>query len=152
MTPAEGRTDASVHDHVRIADDRHPPGVYRVVGVGDGTVTLLRVGDSDGRRVHTGELLTVDVDAFDSFEPAENPAENRGLTPGLASLPTVAYWSVRAFGRQLMDQPVPAAAAGTVLVVGFVGDAFLPLPDLVFGALILVGSLGLAYVGSGTSS
>lgn len=44
-------------DHVVPTDADYPDGVYRVVGTGDGPVTLLRVTDAAGRRAHTGELV-----------------------------------------------------------------------------------------------
>jgi len=91
--------EPSVYDHHRVGDGADGrSGVYRVVGVDDesGTVTLLRVGDSDGGRV-TGEPVRLPRERFDSLGPAENPDENRGLADSVASFPETAYWSVRAF-------------------------------------------------------
>ncbi|MFA1611200.1 hypothetical protein [Halobellus rubicundus] len=144
-------TEPRVSEHVRVDGDEHPPGVYRVVGVDDETVTLLRVSDADGARAHTGELLTVDTGDFADFEPATEPPSDASVASRLASLAETAYWSVRAFGQQLAAHPLPAAAAGLVVAIGAVGDAFVSLPDPVFGGLIFVGSLGLAYVGNGLS-
>jgi len=59
----------AVYDHLSPTDADCPDGVYRVVGSSDGTVTLLRITDADGRRAHTGEVATVDADALDGFEP-----------------------------------------------------------------------------------
>jgi hypothetical protein len=140
--------EPSVYDHVRPTDD-HPAGVYRVVGVGEERVTLLRVTDADGRRVHTGELRTVDRAAFAEFEPAENPDEGGSLLAAVAGAPSTAYWSLRAFGQQLAAHPIPAAVALALVAAGALGDAVVSLPNPVFGLLILAGSLGLAYVGSG---
>ncbi len=62
------------YDHVRAADGPVPPGVYRVVGVGGGRVTLLRVTDADGRRVNSGAVERVDRETLArAFESAENP-------------------------------------------------------------------------------
>ncbi|WP_251341415.1 hypothetical protein [Haloplanus halophilus] len=135
----------AVYDHVSLAGTAHPPGTYRVVGVTGGTVTLLRVADADGHRVHGGETITVDRDAFDAFDPAANPDGDRSL----GSVVEVGYWSLRAFARELRAHPLPTAAALSLVAVGVVGDALGRLPDPAFGALILAGSLALAYVGSG---
>lgn len=74
-----------------------PPGVYRVVGTGD-PVALLRVGDADGRRVTTGEVVRVDHVALDaSFERADDP--DAGIHPirGLANAASGFYWQFRRF-------------------------------------------------------
>jgi hypothetical protein len=55
MTEHDDLEDLAVYDHLRpTAPERAGvnPGVYRVVGTDP--VTLLRVGDADGRRVTTG--------------------------------------------------------------------------------------------------
>jgi hypothetical protein len=139
---------ASVYDHARPTDD-HPAGIYRVVGTGDERVTLLRVADADGTRVHTGELLTVSETEFRAFETAENPDSNRSLGARLASVPETLYWQFRTFGDNLAANPLPAAVALAVLAFGAGGDAVVSLPELAFGAFIIAGSLGLAVVGSG---
>ncbi|MFB6194881.1 MAG: hypothetical protein ABEI80_01825 [Haloplanus sp.] len=139
----------STYDHVRPPDDDYPDGVYRVVGVDDGDVTLLRVADADGRRVHAGECISVGADAFERFESATNPNGNRPLGTAAVSRVEMTYWSIRVFGQQLAANRLPALAAGTLVVVGVLGDGPLPLPDIVAGLAILIGSLLLAYVGSG---
>ena len=141
----------SVSDHVAPADADHPDGVYRVVGTSDGTVTLLRVADGDGRRVHTGELLRVDADALGSFERVGPPASTRSLGARAASAVEVGYWSLRAFGQQLRAHPRATVVLVAFVLVGLVGDIVSPLsiPDPVFGGLLFLGSLGLAYVGGG---
>ena len=138
----------AVYDHVR-PTGTHPDGVYRVVGVTDERVTLLRVADADGRRAHTGETLTVPLAEFEQFDTAENPDGNRSLGAALAAAPKTAYWSVRAFVEQLLAHPGQAAVALAVLVAGAAGESVLPFPDIVFGVLIFAGALGLAYVGGG---
>lgn len=142
-------TSPASYDHLRAADADHPEGVYRVVGTGGDRVTLLRVGDADGRRIHTGETVTVERAAFDGFEPAPNPDGNRPLGRALVSGLETAYWSVRAFGQQLRAHPVAAAVAGLLVVAGGLGESYLPLPEVAFGALLLAGGLLLAYVGGG---
>jgi hypothetical protein len=141
-------TVPSIGDHVRPAGD-YPAGIYRVVGTSDRGVALLRVGDADGRRVTTGELLTVDRDEFDGFEPAENPDGNRPFGDAVASKLEMGYWSLRAFGQQLAGRPLPAAIAGLLVVVGVVSEQIGALPEILRSVMILVGALGLAVIGSG---
>ena len=130
-------------------DAEYADGVYRVVGTDDGRVTLLRVADADGRRAHTGEVVRVDREALRGFEPAAEPAERRSLrTVGASALET-AYWSGRAFVQEVAAHPLPSTVALALVVVGFAGDGVVPVPEVVLGTSILVGSLALAYVGSG---
>lgn len=138
----------SVFDHVRPVDADYPDGIYRVVGTGE-TVTLLRVADEDGRRVNTGDLIAVRADELDRFDAAENPDGNRPLGSVAASKLEMTYWSVRAFSRQLAARPLPTVVAGTLLLVGAVGEEALRLPEVASGGLLLAGALALAYVGSG---
>lgn len=139
----------SAYEHFRPTAADYPDGIYRVVGARDGSVTLLRVGDADGRRVNSGELVTVDSDKFDGFARAENPDGNRPLGTAAASRAKMLYWSVRTFVGQLAAHPIPAAAGVALVAIGLFGDRIAGVPDAALGALILVGSLGLAYVGSG---
>lgn len=67
----------------------------------------------------------------------------------LVSVARDRYWSVRAFGHQLARRPLPAAVALGCLVGGTVGEGRVPLPDVVFPLAVVLGALGLAYVGSG---
>jgi len=153
-TPAD---EPTVGDHLRpAADDEHdsagpdvPDGVYRVVGTPDDRVTLLRVGDADGRRVHSGTVVSVDHDALDGFVPAENPDGNRPVSAAITSLGRSIYWSLRAFAGSLAANPVPAAAAFAILLLGQFGERLLGISDGLQGALIVGGALTLAYVGSG---
>jgi hypothetical protein len=144
------RIVTSVYDHYRTTDaDAVRQGVYRVVGVDDEDVVLLRVGDTDGERVHTGETVRIARDRFGELEPATNPDAERSPVDAVASVPETAYWSVRAFADQAASRPFVSSIALASVVVGFLGDAVAFLPDTVSGVLILVGSLTLAYVGSG---
>lgn len=87
----------AVGEHYRPRDRGHEPGVYRVVGA-PAEVTLLRVADADGRRVHSGALRHVPVDVLESeFEPAADP--DAGVSP-LATVRNQLqglYWQVRKF-------------------------------------------------------
>lgn len=140
--------DIHVYDHVRPTATDVPDGVYRVVGVGE-TVTLLRVGDADGRRVTTGEIYSVDRDALADFEPAENPDDSRPVTATLVGLPRTIYWQLRTFAVTLASNPIPAAIAATILVIGSLDDPGIALPEPISTAMVFAGALGLAYVGSG---
>jgi hypothetical protein len=86
-----------IGEHYHPTDGDHPPGVYRVVGTTDG-VTLLRVGDAEGRRIHTGDVRYLDAATLESeFEAATNP--DTGLSPAgtLRDTAQGLYWSVRRF-------------------------------------------------------
>lgn len=124
-------------------------GIYCVVGRDEATVTLLRIADANGRRIHTGDLVTVSLDEFTGFTPAENPDGNRPPGATLISHIEIGYWSLRVFVQQLASNPIPATVAMILVIVGVFGDQILSLPDVVSGSLILLGSLGLAFVGGG---
>ena len=66
--------DPAQYDHVRATDASIPDGTYRVVGVTDG-VTLLRVGNATGKRVHDGRVFTVTRADYSAFPAAPNPDE-----------------------------------------------------------------------------
>ncbi|SNZ11993.1 hypothetical protein SAMN06269185_1454 [Natronoarchaeum philippinense] len=86
-----------IGDHYRPTEDDADAGIYRVVGVPD-DVTLLRVADADGRRVHTGAIRHVQRATLDAdFESASDP--DAGLSPvaWLRNLLSGMYWSVRRF-------------------------------------------------------
>lgn len=139
----------AVYDHVRPTTSDYPDGIYRVVGTNGETVTMLRVGDDDGQRVSTGELITVTEDDLDAFDWAANPDGNRPLGTKLKLQVEMVYWSLRVFVQQLLAHPVPAAIGIATVLVGRFGGQFISLPAAVFGGLIFAGSLWLAYVGSG---
>ncbi|WP_435552274.1 hypothetical protein [Natrinema sp. CGMCC1.2065] len=138
----------SIRDHVRPTDGDYPGGIYRVVGTGDAG-TLLRVGDADGRRVNTGEIVTVEDSDLEAFEPAENPDGNRPLGATVASSLEMVYWRLRAFEQQLVAHPIPATLVAALVAVGYVGDSIGPLPESVASVVLLVGAVGLAFVGGG---
>lgn len=141
-----------VYDHFEARDAEIPDGIYRVVGRDEDGVTLLQVGDIDGRRVHTGEVVIVSIEMFDDLSPARNPDGNRSLGDILTSKFERWYWSVRVFVQQLVRNPLPTSLAVLLVLGGVFGDQFVSLSDVVFGGFILIGSLGLAYIGSGRLS
>jgi hypothetical protein len=142
-------TSPSVSDHLRATGTDHRDGVYRVVGTDTDSVTLLLVGDSDGTRIVTGDIVTVARGQLDGFEPAEKPAEGRSLPARLRGMGEHLYWSLRTFVGQLARHPVPAAVALAIAAVGVLGEGIVPLPDAALSVLTVVGGLGLAVVGSG---
>lgn len=139
----------SMRDHVRPTDGDYPDGIYRVVGTSEDALTLLRVGDANGRRVNTGEIVTVRDDDLETFEPAENPDGNRPFDAVAASSLEMLYWQLRAFGQQLAARPLPAAVAGALALIGFGGEGVVPLPEVALTLSLVAGGLGLALVGSG---
>lgn len=141
-------TAPTIYDHLRPTDDQYPDGVYRVVGTGD-SYSLLRVGDADGRRINTGDIVTVARDELDGFEPAPNPDNNRPLGASLRSILQAGYWSVRTFVVTLAANPLPTVIALAAILVGNLGSERVPLPERAFPMLIIAGAFGLAYIGSG---
>lgn len=139
----------SVSDLLAVDGADVPDGSYRVVGTDDDTITALRIGDADGRRVHTGEVVTIDRDQLDGFAPAEPPDGSRSLVASVAAVLGRVYWSVRALASQLRERPLPGAVAVALFVVGAIGGPVLPVSELVLDGMVLVGGLGLAAIGSG---
>ena len=134
--------DPTVYDHLRSTDPDDDAAVYRVVGTGGGTVTLLRVSDGDGRRANTGEVVTVSRDALASFETVENPDGNRGLVGTVRSVLSGGYWSLRA-GGPLMISGVVLAVVGTLGNVGLLALSPLVVNGLIFAGF---GCLVLSFV------
>lgn len=133
--------DTSVSDHLRTDGTNGPPGTYRVVGTDGRRVTLLRVGDGEGRRVHTGEVVRVTRDDLDGFVPVEAPTAERSPTDPVS----IVYWSLRAFLAELAARPLASVVALGLVVAGSVGPVSSPLANgLLFGGAGL-----LWYVGSG---
>jgi len=151
-------TDPAVYDHLRAADGAATagtdidaalvPGVYRVVGLDERTVTLLRVGDADGRRVNVGEVGVVDRDALASFEPADNPDGNRPLGEKARRFAETLVWNLRAFVAGLRAHPVLAVAALALVVVGHQGHRVLTVPGSWLTAVYFLGVLGVVYLGT----
>jgi hypothetical protein len=136
-------------DHLRPTEADYPGGVYRVVGTGSEAVVLLRVGDAEGRRVHSGELVTVDTADLDGFEDAEDPSGNRSVGRALFSALEAAAFSFRSVAGSLAANPLPAAVSFALLLAGIVGESVLPVPNIVLTAFVFLGALGIGFVGSG---
>lgn len=114
----------SPYDHVAGDGDVLSAGTYRVVGVDEDEVTLLRVTDARGRRVNAGELSSVGRAQFRSLAAAENPDETGALTTwGLLAVGVLVYVAstyppfVAATG---LSESVISTAGVAVAVVGFV--------------------------------
>ncbi|WP_135366205.1 hypothetical protein [Halosimplex halophilum] len=151
--------DPSVYDHVRVpggsgasvsddADTDLAPGVYRVVGTADSSVTLLRVGDADGHRVNTGEVATVDRDALTGFEPADNPDGNRPLGEKARRFAESVVWNLRAFVAGLLARPALAVVALALVVVGHQGHRVLSVPESWLTAVYFLGVFAVVYLGA----
>jgi len=140
----------SVYDHFQVYDSEYLNGVYRVVGVRGETVTLLKIGDEDGRRVHTGEITTLGLDEVEGFDRIEDPELNQRTSAFVKSVLETGYWSLRVFARELAKHPIPAVIAALFVFLGYFDWGILPsLSSSVSGLLIILGSFGLAYIGSG---
>lgn len=142
-------TSPTIYDHFFASDTDYRDGIYRVVGTDEERVTLLQVGDTDGQRVNTGKIITVSHGDLGDFESAENPDGNRPVGAAVRSQLEMVYWSLRIFVQQLAAHPLISLLAIAVILVGNFGEGTVPLPDLAYGVLIIIGALGLAYTGSG---
>jgi len=139
----------SVYDHCRPTTASYPEGIYRVVGAADREVTLVRVGDADGQRVHTGETLRVSADELDGFEAARNPEGNRPLGAKIRGGVEMTYWSIRAFFAQLRQHPVAGLIAGVLFAFGALGDRVISVPDTALTVATIAGAVVLIAIGSG---
>ncbi|GGK60455.1 hypothetical protein [Haloarcula sebkhae] len=141
----------AVGDHVRPAEvgreSRVPDGIYRVVGADDDSVTLLLVGDAAGHRVHTGEVVTVALEALAAFESAKNPDANRSLVTHAISQLDGLRWSLWLLWRSIRTRPLPGTAAITLLLVGAFGEWILPVSETVLTGFFLLGALLLFSLG-----
>lgn len=124
------------------------PGTYRTVGADGRSVTLLRVTDADGRRRHTGELLTVEHGDLSAFEPADDPDANQSLGATIRGQADGLYWQLRVFTSALARRPGLSALALATVVFGMFGGPFLQVPNWLFTVAIVGGSLALAVLGS----
>lgn len=70
--------DVAIGEHVEYSGSEHAPGVCRVVGVDEETVTLLRVTDADGNRRATGEVVTTERPLTDV---ESTPDPDAGIDP-----------------------------------------------------------------------
>ncbi|MBV0902484.1 hypothetical protein [Haloarcula salina] len=146
----DGGVDA--FDHLRPADDDDrtgggvSDGIYRVVGTGAERVTLLRVADADGRRGHTGEVVTVSRDALAAFAPTENPDADPSVVERAATRLDGVRWSLRLLWRAVAARPLAGGTAVALVLVGAFGAGRVPLPDAAMSALVVAGGLALAYL------
>jgi len=137
------------YDHLRSTDSEDDDGIYRVVGTRSNSVTLLRVTDGDGRRAHTGEVITVPTDALEAFEPAENPDGNRSIGRRVAGAARNIYWSLRNAVESLVDSPLRTAAGLSLFIGGRFGGAGTGLPESILSLIALGGLLLLVGVATG---
>lgn len=114
-----------VSDHYRPTNHAAPDGVYRVVGVDSERVTLLRVGDDAGRRVHTGTIESVARDDFGAnYTDAKDPDETGHLPRLLSGIGLGLLFVAAVAWSGLLTAPAPP-----------------PLLALLGGGLILAGRL-----------
>ena len=138
--------DPAISDHLRSTDPDDDDGIYRVVGTRPDSVTLLRVTDGNGRRAHTGEILTVPTDAVAAFEPAENPDGNRSISRRVVRAVRNVYWSLRSAVESLVDQPLRTAAGFSLFLGGRFGGEGTGLPESILSLIALGGLLLLVGV------
>jgi len=138
-----------MYDHLRPTGPEAgvDPGVYRVVGAGD-PLALLRVGDANGRRVNSGEVVAVGRNALAAFESADNPDGNRPPSELVVGALSSLGWQLRAFAGGLRANPVIAAAGLAAFLVGQFGEGQLPGPGSVPAVLVILGAVALAYAGT----
>lgn len=134
--------DPAVGDYLRpTAEDERE--IYRVVGTDESRVTVLRVTDADGRRAHTGEVVTIPRTAVDSYEQCDPPDATQSLGDAL----TTAYWSVVASARRARERPVVTVVGVVAVGVGSFGDGL--LPDALATGAVVAGCLVVAAVVAG---
>jgi hypothetical protein len=140
----------SVYDHFQVSSGDYPNGTYRVVGVGEETITLLKIGDEDDRRVHTGKIIIIRSDEVEELDQVEGPELSKRTSAAVKSVLETGYWSSRVFARELAKHPTPTVIAAVFVLLGYFDVGILPsFSSTVSGLLIIIGSLGLAYIGSG---
>jgi len=90
----DATTPAAVGEHYRPTTGTHRDGIYRVVGAGE-RVALLRVGNADGRRIHTGDVTHIDGPSLAAeFEAVSDPDGGFAPVAGLRNALSGLYWSV----------------------------------------------------------
>jgi hypothetical protein len=118
------------YEHYRAGVDAPvEPGVYRVVGEGEETVTLLRVA-ADGQRVNDGVVVHLDRAHFDALDTAGNPDAGLGR--------------LRQAPANLAAHPlVSAGALAAVAGGGYLATAAGGLPEDVGAVALAVGGVTL---------
>jgi len=147
--PTSGpESEPSSGDHYRAnGEGSLPPGYYRVVGRNGECVTLLHVGDKEGRRRHTGRVESVDRSDLAALDAAEAPASSAGA--GVASVVEALWLSLRMVPGNLRDRPAQVLLAVVLLGGAALGPAFVAAPPLVFEAADLLGALLLGAAAAG---
>lgn len=108
-----GVNHPSVYDHYRATASAGEGELFRVVGVHDEQVTLLRLTE-DGERAATGDLRHVNQAEFEAaFDPGENPDPKYGSFDYLSALFIVA--GVAVAGTSPDDRLSGVVLAGTGL-------------------------------------
>lgn len=118
-----------------------PAGVYRVVGLEEGRVALLRVADDEGARVHTGAVERVDADALAALEPADAPA-----TSLVATLASGLLAGFRQVPRNVRARPVQSGLGAALVVVAAVGPS--AIQGVPAAAFVVANVLGAVLVGA----
>ncbi|RNJ26602.1 hypothetical protein [Halosegnis longus] len=142
-------TEPTVGDHLATDHRDYRSGVYRVVGVGDRQVTLLVVGDEEGKRLHTGEVVSVPRSALDDFAAVEPPTRRQSLRESIQAGRSIGYWSLRSNARQLRARPTQTAVVALLLGGGLLLDVLNLAPETVTAALVVAGSLLFVFVATG---
>lgn len=62
-------------DIYTVKDSEHEPGVYRVVGTKD-EIVLIKIGDLEGNRVHTGHIVKMTTGKVQDLGEADMPTHN----------------------------------------------------------------------------
>jgi hypothetical protein len=141
-------SDPEPGDHYRAnGDGPVPTGYYRVVGRDSEGVTLLHVGDGEGRRRHTGRVESVDRSRLDALDDAEAP--EAGVRAGLTGFFERLWLPVRLIPGNLRDRPGQALLGAALLASAVAGPALLDLPSVVFAASNLLGALLLGAAAAG---
>lgn len=109
-------TEPTVYDHYRATTADEEGELFRVVGVSDDRVTLLRLTEN-GERVATGDLRHVDRDELEArFEPGANPDPQYGTVDYLAALFVVGGGALAAVSPDDRLGGVVLAGAGLYLL------------------------------------
>lgn len=133
-------SEPSPGDHYRAnGEGSLPPGYYRVVGRDGERVTLLHVGDAEGRRRNTGRVESVDRSGLAALDAAGAPKS--GSLAGARGVLEALWLSVRMVPGNLRDRPVQVLLAALILGGAAFGPAYVAAPAVVFEAADLLGAL-----------
>ena len=147
--PARGPAhDPDPGDHYRADGDAPvPEGDYRVVGRDADGVTLLHVGDGEGRRRHTGRVESVDRSDLPALETADAPGGGARARVGDA---VQGLWlSARTVPGNLRERPVRSILAVALLAAAAADPAFLTVPPVAVRVANLLGAVLLWTAATG---